>query len=502
MDLSNIDPSKLPPEKLKKLVKLNDKYKEAYGQGFLPEKDEGAIASSLRGAATVMDYLRGVPAAAVGAMIPGATTEGTLGRVFRGEQLGPSYDELLEKAGVGEGGALSDVLPGMYSDTGEGMLTLQKGGVLDPTARGAAGFALDIALDPATYLGAPVAKLAKETSIARKKLIEKLGEESSEGLVKRLSSPQAMAAVKNALAQTADAVINPFEKLMRGAGRTAIKAPFLAADSELASKGAKPLSEYAWEKEIFGTRRGMENKFVKEYGENIAARDAVLDSISHPIDYDKAFGKADEIAGKLRTAGEKDAADAINAMAMQYKEAGQLAQAKGAGPQIAQYQKQLLSEKLPDSAYGAAGRARGPINQARKAMAGGLSDEIGSAAAKSIEGGDVALKQANKNLQTLLGSRKVRERVAKVEGRRPRMTQLEKYTTLGAAIGSDNPGKGAAYYGAKKLFDLLGGPAVSSGSAIGLKKASEAPLINKILKRVYIDQEQEKQSPWTLLPRE
>jgi hypothetical protein len=61
--------------------------------------------------------------------------------------------------GVPEGKALSDILPGMYSESGKGA-ALQKGGMFDPTTRGAAGFAADIVLDPLSYLGAGAAKKA------------------------------------------------------------------------------------------------------------------------------------------------------------------------------------------------------------------------------------------------------------------------------------------------------------------------------------------------------
>ena len=86
----------------------------------------------------------------------------------------PSSAEIMEKAGV-PNAALSDVLPSMYSETGEG-LALEKGGMFDPTARGTVGLAADIALDPTTYLAAPLkaAQLAKAGTTAGKAL--KLGE--------------------------------------------------------------------------------------------------------------------------------------------------------------------------------------------------------------------------------------------------------------------------------------------------------------------------------------
>lgn len=61
------------------------------------------------------------------------------------------FTKVFERAGVPEGGALSDVLPGLFSETGEGM-ALQEGGLFDPTARGALGFATDVVTDPLNFV--------------------------------------------------------------------------------------------------------------------------------------------------------------------------------------------------------------------------------------------------------------------------------------------------------------------------------------------------------------
>lgn len=92
--------------------------------------------------------------------------------VIRGKA--PSSGEILEKMGVPEGGSLSDVLPDMYSDTGKG-IKLKKGGLFDPTARGAAGFAADVALDPIALLYGKAAKgIAKEAAQNPKAFVDDL----------------------------------------------------------------------------------------------------------------------------------------------------------------------------------------------------------------------------------------------------------------------------------------------------------------------------------------
>ena len=86
----------------------------------------------------------------------------------------PGASELMARAGV-PNVALSEMIPSMYSETGEG-LALEKGGIFDPTARGTVGLAADIFTDPTTYLAAPLkaAQLAKAGTTAGKAL--KLGE--------------------------------------------------------------------------------------------------------------------------------------------------------------------------------------------------------------------------------------------------------------------------------------------------------------------------------------
>lgn len=70
---------------------------------------------------------------------------------IKGDKEG--FAQVMEQSGVGELGKLSDVLPFLYNDTGEGA-AFQRGGWADPTGRGTVGLGLDIALDPTTYLTA------------------------------------------------------------------------------------------------------------------------------------------------------------------------------------------------------------------------------------------------------------------------------------------------------------------------------------------------------------
>lgn len=107
-----------------------------------------------------LDYVGGIARTPILGGLTGQLKSEDIYRALRGQA--PGAAEFAERAGVPEGGKLSDVIPGMYSKTGSG-LPLQAGGWADPTLRGTGGMAADIALDPLTYLSlgtAPALKTA------------------------------------------------------------------------------------------------------------------------------------------------------------------------------------------------------------------------------------------------------------------------------------------------------------------------------------------------------
>jgi hypothetical protein len=135
----------------------------------------------------------------------------------------PSTDELLNRAGVGNI-ALSDVTPSMYAEPGEGgMFTPEKGGMLDLTARGTAGFVGDVALDPMTYLSgglSAAAKLGKAAPAAE--LLTRLGQMNEAGKL-------------TGVAKAANYALNPAEILSRSGGRSIYNTAFDKADRKIAT---------------------------------------------------------------------------------------------------------------------------------------------------------------------------------------------------------------------------------------------------------------------------
>lgn len=72
--------------------------------------------------------------------------------------LAPTGKDIVKKAGVPDT-ALSDIIPGAFSESGDG-IALQKGGLFDPTASGTLGLATDIAGDVSNIIpGVAAAKL-------------------------------------------------------------------------------------------------------------------------------------------------------------------------------------------------------------------------------------------------------------------------------------------------------------------------------------------------------
>lgn len=76
-------------------------------------------------------------------------------KLIRGQA--PSFSEIWEAQGIGPGTSLSELIPGAFSPTGEG-LPLKKGGMFDVTPRGVLGGVVDIATGS---IGGPVKALAK-----------------------------------------------------------------------------------------------------------------------------------------------------------------------------------------------------------------------------------------------------------------------------------------------------------------------------------------------------
>lgn len=118
-------------------------------------------------------------------MIDGKNPVASYGKSIINSISGQGYDkktyaDVLEKLGMKKG-ALSELMPWLYNETGEGW-KFKKGGLADPTARGALGLTLDILADPTTYLGG--AGLVKR-GVTSMKGLSKSGQEVATGIAKK-----------------------------------------------------------------------------------------------------------------------------------------------------------------------------------------------------------------------------------------------------------------------------------------------------------------------------
>lgn len=105
------------------------------------------------------------------------------------------FTQVMERAGVGELGKLSDILP-IFNDTGEGP-ALQRGGWADITGRGVVGLAADIALDPTTYLTAGGAPARKFFTQSGPKFLSRRGQAALKTIVEDLSPAYRFAAASD-----------------------------------------------------------------------------------------------------------------------------------------------------------------------------------------------------------------------------------------------------------------------------------------------------------------
>lgn len=147
----------------------------------------------------------------------------------------PEYAEFYKRAGVGQMGQLSNapLIGSMYEDpskTGKDTWRPDKGGMLDPTGRGALGLTTDIGLDPSTYptlgaapafkkgLGLGLKKLTPASMMPRRTMGERISRGVQQGVeafsepVKSTLTSRGKAFYKQAFGK-ADEVAQKFDKV-------------------------------------------------------------------------------------------------------------------------------------------------------------------------------------------------------------------------------------------------------------------------------------------------
>lgn len=178
----------------------------------------------------------------------------------------PSVAEMAEKAGVPEGGKLSDVVSGYKAPGAGAWYEPERGGLLDPTIRGTGATVVQAAIDPLTYLTGGASAAAKETAATASAKVLQNAARAAESLpTKVLKAPLRGA---SAVAQMA---VLPAKGVARAVESIPYAGPY-------AAKALNPVGEglSAVGKKLYGTplqpvefqgdkfnKTGMENDFYQ-----------------------------------------------------------------------------------------------------------------------------------------------------------------------------------------------------------------------------------------------
>lgn len=143
----------------------------------------------------------------------------------------PNTAELMKRGGVPEGGKLSDVpaFARLYAEKGTGSFGIpEKGGALDPSVRGAAGFIGDIATDPSSYLNLVLGRLGK-----------------AGGMVGKVGSALEVAN-------------NPVSKTLETGGEKLYKSALKKVDERAIQRGGEAVSPYMFQEGQWGTNKSLQ----------------------------------------------------------------------------------------------------------------------------------------------------------------------------------------------------------------------------------------------------
>jgi hypothetical protein len=213
-----------------------DALAEIKTQGFeAPSLTSKGIDYALR----TLDYTGGIGRGLVGGAIEPFIDKDlvSFSDVIKGRT--PSSAAMMEKMGVPKSGEISDVLPFLYSETGEGW-PLQKGGALDASARGFSGLVADVALDPLTYL-----------TMGAAPAISKFG-------------------------RAAEVAAAPITSTLKASGKGMYKSGLKKLDNVAESFGKAPVSDVLFNKDIWGRQSTIQKKMDSLADVLKSERDTIL----------------------------------------------------------------------------------------------------------------------------------------------------------------------------------------------------------------------------------
>jgi hypothetical protein len=394
--------------------KATDDEWEAYAVDIgLKQPEPGLGMKALSAVGKGVDYAGGVTRAAAAniadAFVPGdiATKEDLLNALKANP---PSTDEYLERSGIPEGYSLSDLMPSIYSKTGEG-LPLKKGGALDPTTRGAAGFVGDVALDPLTYLSFGASGAAKQAAKTGTKLTK--------------------------TQKATRAITNPIEALSEYAGKGIYKSGLKRIDQEAAKFGKEPVSDVLMKYGIAGSAKSIYNQMDDLAAKLSSEANNIIQEAAEKgatVSMKDAMKIAQDRVGKLRAPRDpklSPIADSLDDEIKKYLDldprnaGGILPEGRPVTAAEANTYKQSIYKGMPKGAYQEMLSGKKPAYLAgEKDMARGLREGVESAVtATTGRGGELA--QLNDELGRILTTADKQQLEAFKEANKNMMTSVD-----------------------------------------------------------------------------
>lgn len=373
---------------------------------------------------------------------PGSLVRGSLAGAYQGlsgQDLGvsaedvlkgntPGSSELLKRAGVGEGKKLSQVLPQMinpYSEPGHGLI--EKGGALDPNARGLVGLAGDIATDPTTYLAGPISEAAKG---------------------------------KGLLEGAAKVGVSPISSALEAGGERLYKSGLKNVDTRAIERGGEAVSPYLFKNGEWGRLSSIQKGMDQKLGELGSSRDEIyktLDKTGAKVDpYDASEGALKYLQDLEKNPYMKPKVDAALSHLGLADKPMSLSDASAV--------KTGLYDSLPAEAFNEYGKLNSVGQNLNQKLSQGYRGSILDEATKH-GGADTASKidEINQEMGAYLNAQKPLKSEISKEGRKGLITQ----TKLGAA--AINPLIPAGMYAAQ----LANATPVRTGAGLVLNRAGQ-----------------------------
>lgn len=407
-------------------------------------KEQGMGSKALHTVLKGIDYLGGLSRTALAhsgpakaAMLaagqnPSDVLQGTWQQALHGEA--PSSSQYMEKAGVPAGYSLSDILPG-YAEPGQGGMGPEKGGVLDPSMRGVAGFVGDVATDPLTYAGALT------------KYLQPLSELSKGGSSKLYKSAFKNIDKELVAANKAKAGEAPFAKAMESQGFAGSMAKAREANNAMLQQAGQQIGDIPKQAAEKGMTVSMEDavKQGQAFIDNLAAN-------PHP-DVEKSIPKLQEIVDSYASKGEIPI-------------------------DVANKWKSQLSQMAGGSSAYKEGARPAFQDQLEKALSGGVGEQVSSELAKSSLA--EPMQAANRSYEVGKTAQPALRREYKKEVTKHPLSAVDIMLAGlggGGAVGHSSGTAEAALgaLAAKKLYNIANSTAGKTYAAKGLQTLGNVP---------------------------